>query len=120
MNKIFTFLLLLLLLCGCNSNGINDKLFKEGEKYANQIYQIKYGIIDLDNKGLEKYLNQDKTNLNNKEKQYVKLIGDFFIQWTIYIADKQADGKLDKETEDKFMKIANKLKNEYGVNLKER
>ncbi|UOE75821.1 hypothetical protein [Parageobacillus thermoglucosidasius] len=120
MNKIFTFLLLLLLLCGCNSNDINYKLFKEDEKYANQIYQVKYGVIDLDIEGLEKYLDQDKTELSSEEKQYVKLIEDFFIQWTVYIADKQADGKLDKETEDKFMKIANKLKNEYGVNLKER
>lgn len=120
MNKLFPFFLSLFLFCGCSSNDINDKLFKEGEKYANQIYQIKYDVIDLDSKGLEKYLNQDKTNLNSKEKQYVKLIEDFFIQWTIYIADKQADGKLDKETEDKFMKIADELKNEYGVHLKER
>ena len=120
MNKIFPFLLSFLLLYGCSSNGINDKLFKEGEKYANQIYQVKYGVIDLDSKGLEKYLKQDKSNLNNKEKQYIELIEDFFIQWTIYVADKQADDKLDKETEDKFMEIANRLENEYGVNLKER
>lgn len=120
MLRLLTIIISTITLVSCSNNDINHQIYQEGEKYANQIYQVKYGVIDLDIEGLEKYLDQDKTELSSEEKQYVKLIEDFFIQWTVYIADKQADGKLDKETEDKFMKIANKLKNEYGVNLKER
>lgn len=118
--RLLTIIISTITLVGCSNNDINHQIYQEGEKYANQIYQIKYGIIDLDNKGLEKFLKQDKSNLNGKEKQYIKLIEDFYIQWTIYIADKTADGKVNKETKDKFMKISNKLKNEYDVNLKER
>lgn len=119
--RLLVFIILTITLVGCSNNNINHKIYQDGEKYVNQMYQIKSNInsTDLDIEGLQIFLEQDKSELTPEEKQFIGLINDFFIQYTQYIADKKADGVLDKTTEENFMNIADKLKNEYGISLKE-
>ena len=108
-------LLFILIVQGCSSSeniaNLNEDFFKKGDAIAKEINDASRKndkVLDYDFDENESFF--DKTNLNDKEEDFVYAIQELYINAVYSMNDESYDSKLDDAKEH--------LKTKYGLNLK--